>query len=395
MSQLMKRLSKAAGLSALALGIAAVLVALWHRLETPQILESVLPGDAHLYRWRSGHISYMTLGDAALPPLVLVHTPALGASSYELRKIAATLAQQYRVYALDLPGFGLSDRPAIDYTARTYIDFLRDFLVDVVGQPATVLASGLSCNYAVMLSAEQPAACARLVLLSPYALSGSPHFPAALARVATWPAAASIFYPLLCTRFALRGLLALRHHLDIRAVPATEVDDLYAATHQFGAEHAPLALLSGKLDIDVSRQFAALSQPSLIIWGVRALREALPGDEHHLPAQAEIVLVQDAGIFIDEEAPATVAANIDQWSSAHRPSQPAENIAPPDQEPPERVAATGHETPAVEIYCLKCRAKRIVTNPREATLKNGAPAFSGPCPVCGTMLYRMKQRRTS
>ncbi len=378
MDKMIKRLLNAIGIGALVLSAAAVFVALWHRLETPQLQESVLPGNAHLYRWRLGHISYMTMGDPSAPALVLLHTPALGASSYEMRKIAATLAQRYQVYALDLPGFGLSDRPAIEYAAQTYIDLLRDFLAEVVGQPATLLASGLSCNYAVIAAASDPTRCSRLVLISPYALTGTARVPDMLARLAARPQIAFFLYPLLCGRQALRGLLAARHNTSVRGVAASEVDQLYAATHQFGAEHAPLALITGRLDIDASRDFAALTQPTLIIWGARAFHDALPAaGEQRFPAQAEIVFVQDAGLFVHEEAPAAVVADIEKWSKA------------------QAAATETSASTALEIYCLKCRAKRAIASPRAVTLSNGKPAFSGPCPVCGTMLYRMRQRQTT
>jgi hypothetical protein len=44
---------------------------------------------------------------------------------------------------------------------------------------------------------------------------------------------------------------------------------------------------------------------------------------------------------------------------------------------------------AVEAYCVKCREKREIKNPKEVTMKNGRPAMEGTCPVCGTKLFRM------
>ena len=44
---------------------------------------------------------------------------------------------------------------------------------------------------------------------------------------------------------------------------------------------------------------------------------------------------------------------------------------------------------AVEAYCVKCREKREIKDPKEVTMKNGRPAMEGVCPVCGTKLFRM------
>ena len=44
---------------------------------------------------------------------------------------------------------------------------------------------------------------------------------------------------------------------------------------------------------------------------------------------------------------------------------------------------------AVEAYCVKCRTKREMQDPQQVTMKNGRPAMSGKCPVCGTTLYRI------
>jgi hypothetical protein len=43
----------------------------------------------------------------------------------------------------------------------------------------------------------------------------------------------------------------------------------------------------------------------------------------------------------------------------------------------------------MEAYCMKCRAKREIKNPKSIVMKNGRPATQGECPVCGTKVYRI------
>ena len=40
-------------------------------------------------------------------------------------------------------------------------------------------------------------------------------------------------------------------------------------------------------------------------------------------------------------------------------------------------------------YCVKCREKREIKDPKEVTLKNGRPAVKGTCPKCGTKVFRI------
>ena len=40
-------------------------------------------------------------------------------------------------------------------------------------------------------------------------------------------------------------------------------------------------------------------------------------------------------------------------------------------------------------YCVKCRAKKEIRNPRAITMKNGRPATQGVCPTCGTKMFRI------
>lgn len=415
------------GLSIFVSLAAATVVALRHIIETPQPLESILPGDARIYRWRRGHIFYKVLGDENAPPLVLLHAPVIGASAYEMRKIIGALAQKYHVYAPDLLGFGLSDHPQIDYSADTYVSLCHDFLIDVVAEPATLLASGLSSNYAVIVAKRFPTLCARLVLISPSELSGNEQptlVQRACSKLAEKPTAGFLLYPMLSTRTALRIVMTRRHSPHHGQISASDVDYLYATTHQFGAEHAVVAQLAGRLAVSVVEDFDALHQPTLIIWGARALNNTRSIKSHQdMPEKTELALIQDAGIYVHEEYPALVVANILEWSEVDKVAvaatveKAAKEVAFPTAE-----AATEIEKPAVEepvvkdegsndnvlsprteaektqqsatsetllAYCARCKKKTPMRDVQEVIMKNGNPAVKGKCSICGTGQHRI------
>ncbi len=43
----------------------------------------------------------------------------------------------------------------------------------------------------------------------------------------------------------------------------------------------------------------------------------------------------------------------------------------------------------MEAYCVKCKAKREMKDPKQVKMKNGRNAMKGKCPTCGTGLYRI------
>ena len=43
----------------------------------------------------------------------------------------------------------------------------------------------------------------------------------------------------------------------------------------------------------------------------------------------------------------------------------------------------------MEAYCVKCKSKREMKNPKLTTLKNGRSAVMGTCAVCGAKMVRM------
>lgn len=44
---------------------------------------------------------------------------------------------------------------------------------------------------------------------------------------------------------------------------------------------------------------------------------------------------------------------------------------------------------AIEAYCMKCKQKREMTDPKSGTTKNGKPIAKGTCSVCGSTICRI------
>ena len=42
-----------------------------------------------------------------------------------------------------------------------------------------------------------------------------------------------------------------------------------------------------------------------------------------------------------------------------------------------------------EGYCVKCKAKKEISEAVEETMKNGRKAIKGKCPDCGTVMFKI------
>ena len=86
--------------------------------------------------WNGHSINYVDVGGEEendhdnKPPLLLKH--GFGASVFHWRYNVPYLARRYRVYALDLLGFEMSDKPLLDYSAELWRDQVLDFIREVV-----------------------------------------------------------------------------------------------------------------------------------------------------------------------------------------------------------------------------------------------------------------------
>ncbi|WP_084202429.1 alpha/beta fold hydrolase [Rubidibacter lacunae] len=102
-------------------------------------------------------IGYRVCGDRG-PAVVCVH--GFGASSGHWRKNLPVLGVTCRCYAIDLLGFGASDKPQpggdVAYTFETWGQQIVDFCRDVVGEPAFLIGNSIGCIAAMQAAVDAP-----------------------------------------------------------------------------------------------------------------------------------------------------------------------------------------------------------------------------------------------
>ena len=234
-------------------------------------LTSGLSGTHGAYDWRLGKIWYSVKGDG--PPVLLIHGIGAGASSYEWRRNFDELSNEFRVYAIDLLGFGLSDRPSMDHSGRFYVQLIDDFIRYVVKQPANVIASSHSAAYAIRLAFTRPERVKSLILVCPVGVghgSASAGPLPSMGKAIHLPVVGeSVYNGLVSTTNVAR---TLREDLfyDPGQVTDAMVDQYYRTAHQPGARHAVASFLQGDLNLPVDNEFKHLKQPILMVWGAES-----------------------------------------------------------------------------------------------------------------------------
>ena len=100
------------------------------------------------YKWRYGNIFFTKHGNGQ--PLLLIHDLDPSSSSYEWTRMIKKLEKNHTVYTVDLPGCGHSDKPEMIYSNYLFVQFLHDFVKDVIKETPSVAATGSSGSFTIM-----------------------------------------------------------------------------------------------------------------------------------------------------------------------------------------------------------------------------------------------------
>jgi pimeloyl-ACP methyl ester carboxylesterase len=300
-------LSKAAALVA---GGAALVggTALANRALLLDDLPPTLPGAMYDWSWRGWRVRYTTMGGG--PPVVLVHGIHAAASSFEMRNIFEPLSRRHTVYAVDLLGFGKSERPATTYSGSLYADLLADFIVEVVEGPAVLIGSSLSSAYAVAVARTRPDLIDRLILISPTGTTSRSVVGRTFGRLLAMPLVGSAAFNVLASRLSIQSFLR-RVYTDASLVDDPTVDQHWATAHQPNARLAPAAFVAGHLDLPLMPATVSI----LVLRGGATGLDARASDAElrGLGPNVTLETVEGAGQLPHDEAPDRVLTLVESW----------------------------------------------------------------------------------
>ncbi|GAA6619263.1 alpha/beta fold hydrolase [Scytonema sp. NUACC26] len=276
--------------------------------------------------WQGFPICYQTQGTSG-PAVVLVH--GFGASWWHWRKNIPKLAENCRVFAVDLIGFGSSAKPKpgekISYTFETWGQQIADFCREVVGEPAFLVGNSVGCIVVMQTAVDNPEIVLGVALLNCslrllhdrkritlpwYRRFGAP----LLQQVLSIKAIGNFFFNQIAKPKTVRQIL-LKAYVNSEVVTEELVDILMQPAQDPGAVAVFLAFTAystGPLPEDLLPQ---LPCPAIILWGAADPWEPIElGRElANYPKVQKFIPLEGVGHCPQDEAPEIVNPILQAW----------------------------------------------------------------------------------
>ena len=307
---------------------------------------STVTVDKHEVHLHGHKVAYRMSGDlrSGRPVLMLVH--GMAGSSATWRDVLPRLARHATVIAPDLPGHGDSDKPRQDYSLGAHANSLRDLMVALGVERATIVGQSLGGGVAMQLAYQHPQRCERLVLVSSGGLGPEVSW---ILRAMTLPGAEYLM-PVLFPSFVRDAGNVVSRRLARLGVRWPHVEQewrAYVSLADPGNRQSFVRTLRAVVDPGgqaVSahdKLYLAARLPTLIVWGRRdriipmahgvAAHEALPG--------SRLVIFDDSGHFPHNEEPEAFADAVAEFIETTAPLELDEaawrellTAGPPSQE---------------------------------------------------------------
>ena len=269
-------------------------------------------------------LNYLQAGSG--PVLLMIHGMAGTCENWQA--VIEPLARHYTVIAPDLPGHGHSAPGAGDYSLGSLAAGLRDLLLTLGHDRATLVGHSLGGGIALQFAYQFPEITERLVLVSSGGLGPevSPVLRAAALPGANLFIAATAGPGSIAGSVLTRGLAAIGLHPN---ADVAEVARGYASLADAGRRGAFLATLRSVVGTEGQRVkagdrlYLADGVPVLIVWGRhdKIIPVAHGEYAHELIPDSRLEIFDEAGHMPQLEVPARFVAVLERFLEDSEPAQ--------------------------------------------------------------------------
>jgi pimeloyl-ACP methyl ester carboxylesterase len=279
--------------------------------------------DKLTWDWKGYKIGYTVMGTGQ--PLLLIH--GFGASIGHWRKnIPVLAAAGYQVFAIDLLGFGSSDKPPLNYTMEVWEELVKDFWKAHIQQRAVFVGNSIGGLLSLMVVANHPEIAAGAVLINcAGGLSHRPHelnpplrlVMGAFNRLIRSKITGKVLFNRVRQKGQIRRSL-MQVYRDRTAVTDELVDLLYQPSCDAGAQQVFVSILTAPPGPTPAQLLPKVKCPLLVIWGDADPWTPINGAKIYQDLSAtgqpvQVKPIANAGHCPHDEAPDKVNPLIIDW----------------------------------------------------------------------------------
>jgi pimeloyl-ACP methyl ester carboxylesterase len=277
------------------------------------------------WMWRGWRIRYTSI----LNPQSQVHVFLLhgfGGSIGHWRQNIAELAKHHNVHALDLLGFGASDKPVTPYTIQLWAEQVYEFWATFVKVPVVLVGNSIGAVTCLSLAATYPEMVRGVAMISlPHTAQSTGKAPALLRpfhkilqSIFTSPFFLEPLFHLLRQPWVVRHWASLAYTCK-EAITDELLEILIAPAREHGAAKAFCAIFQGMFNPqffpNIQAILSNLKLPSLMVWGKKDRMVPVNMAQQCLNynSTAQLILLENAGHCAHDECPDQVNQEILNW----------------------------------------------------------------------------------
>jgi pimeloyl-ACP methyl ester carboxylesterase len=292
-------------------------------MTTTPSLTPIQKNEKSTWNWNGHQIAYSVTG--AGQPLCLIH--GFGASIDHWRKNIPVLAEGgYRVYAIDLLGFGGSDKAPIDYSMELWEELVVDFWHEFINEPTVFVGNSIGALLSLMLVAHHPEISAGGVLIN--CAGGLNHRPDELnfllrgvmgvfTNLVASPVLGKMMFDRVRQKSSIRNSL-YQVYPRREAVTDELIDIIHAPACDPGAQQVFASILTAPAGPTPESLLPQVTKPLLVLWGERDPWTPIKGAKVYQELAAagrsiKVVSIPNAGHCPHDEYPEVVNPAILDW----------------------------------------------------------------------------------
>ncbi len=225
--------------------------------------------DGEYYDWSYGRIYYKVKGHGK--PLLLIHSLYTSCCMAEWDKTVDELSAKYKIYTIDMLGYGMSSKPKMTYTAFIYASLIKDFIENVIQEPCYVIAANNSGAAAVTCAKIYQNYITKLMLVSPNGINDTMAVNTSKFKriLMEFPLLGTAYYNIKTSKPAVRAFMNNYGFFAKENDYSQIIKEFYKSAHseKGNARYAFASLITNFMNMDIKQYISDIKTPVCVAWG--------------------------------------------------------------------------------------------------------------------------------